>query len=201
MVTKVQHMNEDYLMIFLSRAVSTILMLLYVTYLTFMLKTHTSLFDEDPESVEGEAIAEAFSTALRPISAIGCLAISLTCVAFCTVALLSSIQKSSLKAHTLSLGFILFHSWENLTCYASACWIARNDGLDIMIVVIIGSSMQIMLFAWPCLVVLGWMLDEQMAFNLYVFEAAVIFLGVTVSSDLVSDGKSNYCGGVMCIAL
>lgn len=74
MVTKFQRMNEDYLMIFLSRAVSTILMLLYLTYLTFMLKTHTSLFDEDPESDEEEATAEAFSATLRPISAIGCLA-------------------------------------------------------------------------------------------------------------------------------
>lgn len=70
-----------------------------------------------------------------------------------------------------------------------------------MIVVIIGSSMQSMLITWACLVVLGWMLDEQMAFNLNVFEARVVFLGVTISSGLFSDAKSNYNVDVVCIAL
>lgn len=202
MVGMGQNMVEHNQLLVLSRAISIILILLYVTYLVFTLRTHASLFEEEyPDSDEEEAITKGPSEALGPVSAIAWLAISLTCVTFCTLPLLSSIQLSSWKADTPFLGLILFPFLGNLTDYTSACWVAWKHELDITILVTIGSSMQIMLFTWPFLVLLGWLIDKPMAFNLDAFEAAVIFLSVFIASGLVRHGRSDYFVGAMCIAL
>jgi Ca2+:H+ antiporter len=201
MVGKGQGIDGQAQMVVLSRAVSIILMLLYVTYLFFTLRTHKSLFDEDPDMDEEEEAADADRDALRPVSAICWLAVCLVCVSFCTVALLSSIHRSSLKANTYFLGFIMFPFLGNLTDYVSACRVAWKDELDITIMVTIGSSMQIMVFTWPFLVLLSWFFDQSMTFSLDLFEAAVVFLGVFVSSGLVKNTRSNYYIGTMCIAL
>jgi Ca2+:H+ antiporter len=185
----------------LSRGTSIILIVLYIIYLFFTLRTHSNAFDEDLESDEEDTISHAVNDSLGPIAAIAWLAVSLIGVVTCMKALLSSIERSDLKAYPTLIGLILFPFLGNVTDYVSACVVAYKDQLDITILVTIGSSMQIMLFTWPSLVVLGWIIGQPMNPTLDLFEAAVVFLGVFISSSMVRSGKSNYLIGAMCIAL
>jgi len=185
----------------LSHATAIILMILYVMYLYFTLRTHSNIFDEDPESDEEDTISDAVNVSLGPIAAIAWLAVSLTGVVICMTALLSIIERSDFEANRTFIGLILFPFLGNVTDYVSACVVAAKNQLDITILVTLGSSMQIMLFIWPFLVVLGWIIHEPMIPNLNLFEAAVVFLGVFVSGIMVQSARSNYLIGGMCISL
>lgn len=191
----------DNLMLIISHEIAIILLVLYICYLLFTLKTHNHDFYVDLESDEEDASADTANLSLGPFAAITWLAVSLTCITLCTLALVSSIQGSIWKAHKSFLGFILFPFLGNVTDYLSACVVAWKNNLDITILVTIGSSMQLLLFTLPILVILGWIINEPMTLHLDYFETATVFLGVFVVNGLVQNAKSNYLTGAMCIAL
>lgn len=196
-----EHEVEFDQMITLSHGTSILLMILYIIYLFFMLRTHSDAFDEDLESDEEDASSNAINESLGPITAITLVAVSLTGVVTCTNALLSIIERSNFKVYEMFIGLILFPFLGNVTDFVSACMVAYKNQLDITILVTIGSSMQIMLFTWPFLVALGWMIDQPMVPTLDLFEAEIVFLGVFISSSLVQSARSNYLIGAMCISL
>lgn len=185
----------------LSHGTSIILMILYIIYLFFTLKTHSNAYDENLESDEEDTISNAVNDSLGPIAAIAWLAVSLLGVVVCMIALLSIIESSNFKANRTFIGLILFPFLGNVTDYVSACVVASKNQLDITILVTVGSSMQIMLFTWPFLVIVSWIIDQPMIPNLDLFEAAVVFLGVFVSSSMIQSGRTNYLVGAMCISL
>lgn len=187
--------------LFLSRGIAITLLVLYILYLLFSLKTHKPLFSDEPGSDEEDVSAEAANLSLGPIAAIVWLAVSFTCVTLCTVALVSSIRGSTWKVKKPFLAIILFPFLANVTDYLSACTVALKDEMDIVIRVTIGSSLQLLLFTIPILVILGWIINEPMTLRLDLFESATVFLGVFTVSYVVAAGKSNYLSGAMCIAL
>ena len=189
----------DDLMVILSHGIAIILLNLYILYIVFSLRTHSDFFV--PEEDERNTSAAVADLSLGPVAASIWLIVSLTCVTLCTVALVSSIQGSTWKAKKSFLGFVLFPFLGNLTDYLSASMVALKDELDITILVTIRSSMQLLLFTLPVLVILGWMINEPITFNLDLFETVTVFLGVFVVRYVVADGKSNYLCGAMCIAL
>ncbi len=73
--------------------------------------------------------------------------------------------------------------------------------MDLAIGVAIGSSMQIALFVTPFLVILGWIMGEEMTLRFQSFETVVFFLSVLVVNYLIQDGKSNYLETYVIIAL
>lgn len=189
--------GEDLILI-ISRGNAIILLVLYILYLFFTVRTHSKLFEE-PES--DDTPADSADSPLGPIAATGWLAVSLACVTLCTVALVSSIQASTWNANTTFLGFILFPFLGNFTDYLSALRVAWNDKMDITILVTHGSSMQLLLFTLPILVILGWIINEPLTLRLNSFESGTAFLGVILVSYVVGGGRSNYLSGAMCNAL
>ena len=183
----------------MSHGIAIMLLVLYILYLIFRLKTHAPLHDYETLSVVESTLAPNLS--LRPIAAIIWLAASLTCVVLCAVALVSSIQGSIWKAKKEFLGFVLFPFLGNVTDYVSACRAALKDEMDITIVSTIGSSMQLLLFTLPILVILGWIINEPLTLRLDGFETAMVFLGVYLVDNMVTTGRSNYLNGAMCNSL
>lgn len=194
-------LSDDEIMLVLSHAIAISLLILYILYLFFTLRSHRDYFYEDSESIEQDAVTGVANLSLQPVAATAWLAISLTCITFCTVALVSSIQLSTWKANYLFLGFILCPFLGNVTDYRSACSVALKNDMDVAIYVTIGSSTQLLFFTLPILVILGWIINEPMTLQLDVFESAAVFLGVFVVNGLVSGAKSNYLTGAICIAL
>ena len=190
------------LMLTISHGIAIVLLILYILYLIFSLRTHSDVLV--PEQYETDSSADstnAASLSLGPIAASIWLAVSLTWVTLCTVAVVSSLQVSTWKGKRSFFGFVLFPFLGNLTDYLSACKVALKDNLDITILVTVGSSMQLLLFTLPVLVILGWIIHEPMTLGLQLFETATVFLGVLVVNYVIADGKSSYLCGAMCIAL
>jgi Ca2+:H+ antiporter len=182
----------------LSRGTSVILLILYVMYLFFQLKTHHYLFDEENQQNDDEGDGEHI---LTPWSAGIALVVVTLLVAVCAEYLVDSIDSIVETAHISKtfIGLILLPIVGNAAEHVTACIVAYKGKMDLAIGVAIGSSLQIALFLTPFLVILGWIIGQPMSLHFQGFETVVFFLSVLVVNYLIQDGKSNWLEGAMCI--
>ena len=183
----------------LSHGSAIILLLLYIMYLFFQLKTHADLFDEEaPE--EGE---EETAKILSPWAAAVALVVVTVLVAVCAEYLVDSIDAIVETAHISKtfVGLILLPIVGNAAEHVTAVVVAYKNKMDLAIGVALGSSLQIALFVTPFLVVLGWIMDRDMTLHFETFETVAFFLSFLVVTLLIQDGKSNYLEGGLCIGM
>ncbi|KAF9160251.1 hypothetical protein DFQ26_005724 [Actinomortierella ambigua] len=183
--------NIDYL----SYGTAIVILLVYVVYLIFQLRTHSHLYASEDEPEEEPILPLWMSVTLL-------LAVTVL-VAFLAEYLVGSIEGLSVAwglNHTF-IGLVLLPIVGNAAEHVTAVSVAMKNKMDLAIGVAIGSSMQIALFVTPLLVILGWIMQVpgmNLAFN--TFETAVLFISVLIVNYLIQDGESNYLEGVMLLA-
>ncbi|OTB09519.1 hypothetical protein M426DRAFT_80754 [Hypoxylon sp. CI-4A] len=204
----------------LSRGTAIILLLLYVMYLFFQLRTHHKLFSAEagngqdesqlPIAAEAENLRPAVDdeeseaeTHMSPWSAGAVLIVTTVLVAICADYLVESIDALVERAHISRsfIGLILIPIVGNAAEHVTAVVVAVKNKMDLAMGVAIGSSIQIALFVTPFLVVLGWIMDREMDLHFETFETVSFALAVLVVIYTVQDGKSNYLEGAMLMAL
>lgn len=183
----------------LSHGTSIILLLIYVAYLFFQLKTHADLF-EDSEAQEGDS---AEPELLGPWAAGAALVLVTILVAICAEFLVGSIDAIVEEAHISKtfIGLILIPIVGNAAEHVTAVIVAYKNKMDLAIGVAIGSSLQIAIFVTPFLVILGWCIGQPMTLHFETFETVAFFLASLVVILLIQDGKSNYLEGLLCIGM
>lgn len=190
----------------LSRGTSIVLLIIYVLYLFFQIKTHADYFEqqsqETSEAVENnnnESSGDDAGSTLKPVESVGMLVIVTLLVAFCAEYLVDSIDSIVEKTGMSKtfIGLILLPIVGNAAEHVTAVVVAMKDKMDLAIGVAIGSSMQIALFLTPFLVVLGWIIDQPMSLYFNTFETAVLFVSVFITNYLILDGESNWLEGAM----
>lgn len=187
---------DDHILI-LSHGTAVILLILYIMYLYFQLKSHADFFDAEAQSEDEPEEGQI----LGPVAAGVALVIVTLMVAACAEYLVDSIDAIVETAHISKtfIGLVLLPIVGNAAEHVTAVIVAYKDKMDLAINVAIGSSMQIALFVTPFLVLLGWAMDRPMTLHFQTFETVVFFLSVLVVNYLIQDGKSNYLEGAMCI--
>ena len=179
------------------------MLVLYCLYLLFQLRTHAAYFEGEADADDDEENQEEASEPeiLGPYAAFVCLAIVTVLVAICAEFLVDSIDAivDSLGVSKTFIGLILLPLVSNAAEHVTAVVVAYKNKMDLAISVALGSSLQIALFLTPLLVVIGWIIGQPMTLHFDTFETVVFFLSVIVVNYLVSDGKSNYLEGCMCI--
>lgn len=180
------NVDKDKNILLLSHGTAIILLVLYVLYLLFQLKTHANLFDEE-ESPEGES-EEKEPEILSPLAAGTALVIVTVLVAICAEYLVDSIDEIVETAHISKtfIGLILLPIVGNAAEHVTACVVAYKDKMDLAIGVAIGSSMQIALLVTPFLVILGWIIGQDMTLHFETFETVVFFLSVLITNYLIA---------------
>ena len=183
--TKESDEKEDKILL-LSHGTAIILLILYVMYLVFQLKTHSKLFDEESEDDEDGEQKEA--EILSPPAAVVALIIITVAVAVCAEFLVGSIDDIVETAHISKtfIGLILLPIVGNAAEHVTACVVAWKDKMDLAIGVAIGSSMQIALLVTPSLVILGWIIGQPMTLKFETFETIVFFLSVLITNYLIA---------------
>ncbi len=169
----------------LSHGTAVILLILYVLYLFFQLKTHQDLFDEE-QGAESEEDQE--EPTLTPWAAGAALVVITTGVAVCAEFLVDSID-SIVETASISktfIGLILLPIVGNAAEHVTAVVVSMRDKMDLAIGVAIGSSMQIALLVTPFLVILGWIIGEPMTLRFEAFETVVFFLSVLITNYLIA---------------
>lgn len=187
--------SEDHILI-LSHGTAVILLILYILYLYFQLKSHSDFFDAEAQEEE-----EPEEHILGPVAAAVALLVVTVIVAVCAEYLVDSIDSIVETAHISKtfIGLVLLPIVGNAAEHVTAVVVAYKDKMDLAINVAIGSSMQIALFVTPFMVLLGWIMGQPMTLHFQTFETVVFFLSVLVVNYLIQDGKSNYLEGAMCI--
>ncbi|MCJ1225892.1 hypothetical protein MMC12_002541 [Toensbergia leucococca] len=188
----------------LSHGTAIILLLLYVLYLFFQLKSHADFFDEetaggDSENSEDNHNKTEEAQILSPWAAGVALIVITVAVAVCAEYLVDSIDAIVQTAHISKtfIGLILLPIVGNAAEHVTGVVVAWKNKMDLAIGVAIGSSMQIALLVTPFLVILGWIIGQPMTLHFETFETVVFFLSVLVVNYLIQDGKSNYLEGAM----
>lgn len=192
----------------LSHGTAIILLILYVMYLYFQLRSHAQLFEETngsdmEQSGTAEEEVEEEERLLNPWAATVALVIVTVLVAVCADYLVGSID-SIVQRTGMSktfIGLVLIPIVGNAAEHATAVVVAYKDKMDLAIGVAIGSSLQIALFVTPFLVILGWIMGVEMTLHFQTFETVAFFISGLVVTLLIQDGKSNYLEGGMCLGM
>ena len=157
----------------LSRGTAIILLLLYVLYLWFQLRTHKNLFmPEDPAELEA-ASEEDEGNVMSPWAAAAVLIVVTLMVSFCADYLVDSID-AIVEKHDISknfIGLILIPIVGNAAEHVTACVVAVRNKMDLAMGVAIGSSIQIALLVTPFLVIMGWIIDQPMSLHFETCES------------------------------
>lgn len=190
--------DSEHNILILSHGTAIILLILYILFLFFQLRSHSYLFDEET-AVEEESDAHILS----PVSAGVALTVITVLVAVCAEYLVDSIDDIVKTAHISKtfIGLILLPIVGNAAEHVTACIVAYKNKMDLAIGVAIGSSLQIALFVTPFLVVLGWIIGQPMTLHFQGFETVVFFVSMLVVNYLIQDGRSNYLEGAMSLGM
>lgn len=183
----------------LNSGVALVLLVTYVFSLVFMLKTHPDYFV--PKKPEPEIDDEiAWPTTL----AIVVLAVTSALLMLMSEMLVGVVEET---AHNLALsktfiGVIVVALIGGAPESAAAISMARKNKLDLTMGIAVGSSIQMMLFVTPVLMLSSYYL-APVPMDLVVGNAGivVVFLPVLIFSMIVADGKSNWFNGVQLLSV
>ncbi|KAF8584084.1 calcium/proton exchanger [Ramaria rubella] len=184
-------------LLIISRGTAIMLLIVYVSYLFFQLKTHTHLFqaagDEDEEQ-EPKMGTFAAGTSLLLVTVL---------TSFCADWLVASIEETA-ERYNISkafIGLILIPIVANAAEHTTSIWMAIRGKYELTIGICIGSSIQIALFVVPLLVLVGWVSGHELTLFFAHFETIILFVSVVLVNLLIMDGKSNYMEGLMLVTL
>lgn len=202
--------DNDYKILSLSRGVSVILLVLYILYLVFQLKTHKALFEEQAQeaddgiitSLPNEGLPKAEDDHLTVVGSLSVLVITTVLVSFCADFLVGAIDDivELLGLSKTFIGLIVIPIVGNAAEHATAIIVAMKDKMDLAIGVAVGSSLQIAIFVTPFMVIIGWIIDVPMSLYFSTFETAILFVSVFITNLVILDGESNWLEGAMLLS-
>jgi Ca2+:H+ antiporter len=199
-VRKSQSLDSQNIILTLSRGTAIVLLMLYLVYLVFQLKTHANLFGEERQLIDEN---EDNAQVLRPWAA-GLTILVVTAViavsAFYLVGSINSFVEDTHISKTF-VGFILIPIVGNAAEHVNAVIIAWKNKMELAIAVAIGSCLQTALFVSSFLVLLGSIMDRKMTLSFGLFETVTFFLSAYFVTLLIQDGKSNYLEGALCLGM
>ncbi|KAI8366446.1 calcium/proton exchanger [Choanephora cucurbitarum] len=180
--------------VYLSHGTAIILLIVYVLYLVFQLKTHSSLFEDEADEDEKPNTTLGFSVALL-LAIAGLIAIH----AEYLVGAIEGVVEAWGLNETF-VGLIILPIVGNAAEHVSSITFAMKNKMNLCIGIAVSSSLQIGLLVSPVLVLTGWAIDVPMTFFFEIFETVVLFSSVLVVNYLIGDGKSNWLEGALLLA-
>ncbi|KAJ9172492.1 hypothetical protein P3X46_015722 [Hevea brasiliensis] len=179
----------------LSRASSIVMLVAYVAYIFFQLKTHRQLFEsqEEGEEEEEEKAVIGFWSAFSWL-------VGMTVI----IALLSEYVVGTIEAASDSWGIsvsfisiILLPIVGNAAEHAGSIIFAFKNKLDISLGVALGSATQISMFVVPLCVVVGWIMHVHMDLDFSLLETGSLAFTIIITAFTLQDGTSHYMKGVV----
>ncbi|HEX6226833.1 MAG TPA: calcium/proton exchanger [Chryseolinea sp.] len=185
--------NENMLNIILA----VVLLIAYVLYLFFMIKTHHDFFKSEG-SGHGHNHGERWSRGRALIT----LLIASVLAAFMSEVLVGAAEETGkvLGMSSVFIGVIFLSIVGGAAESLSAISMATKNKMDLSIGIALGSSIQIALFIAPLLVLLSIFVGPgQLNLNFPRPLIIALFLGVILAGMIANDGRSNWYKGVQLI--
>jgi Ca2+:H+ antiporter len=191
-VDKAAIANENSLNLYLA----IVLLIGYVLYLFFMIKTHPDFFKS-----EGEKKEEEHEDRWSLTRALVTLVIASVLAAFMSEVLVGAAEETGkvLGMSSVFIGVIFLAIVGGAAESISAVTMAAKNKMDLSIGIAQGSSIQIALFVAPVLVIISTFLGDQMNLNFPRPLIVAMFLTVILGAMIANDGRSNWYKGVQLI--
>ncbi|MFS7944674.1 putative calcium/proton exchanger, sodium/calcium exchanger membrane region [Helianthus anomalus] len=185
----------------LSRTCCIVMLIAYVAYLFFQLKTHAQPFgsDEDQDDDDGELDKETASIGVW--SAFIWLCVMTIIISVLSEYVVGTIEEAS-KTWGLSVSFmsiIMLPIVGNAAEHAGAVIFAFKNKLDISLGVALGSASQIMMFVVPLCVITAWIMGIQMTLDFGLLESGCLAFSIFITAFTLQDGSSHYLKGVILV--
>lgn len=178
------------------------LLVAYIFYLFFMIKTHPDLFrsvrtkSTENEEEEHKPWSKGF--------AIGTLIVASVVAAFMSEILVGAAEGTGkeLGMSSVFIGIVFVAVIGGAAESISAISMAAKNKVDLTISIALGSSIQIALFIAPLLVLLSFFIGPKPMFlNFTKAETGALFMAVLLATVIAGDGKSNWYKGIQMITL
>lgn len=183
----------------LSYIAAGLLLALYALMLLFSLKTHKYLFEQE-EDAEPESYGSEGTNHKRFLWINAGLLLGSTIVlVFVSEVLVGSLQQAveTLGLTDLFVGVIVIPLFGAAVEYITCGICALKNKVDLAVSVAIGSSLQIVLFVAPLLVLAGWAIEQPMNLAFDTFSVLGVGIAVVMTNSVSTDGRHNWMEGVL----
>jgi Ca2+:H+ antiporter len=195
-----EHLESEFPV--LALGISVVLLLLCGFYLLFQLKTHVELFDSvDPDAEEGDQ--EGMSNLTTGV-ALGIALIAIALYAACIYYLTTSIEPTLRQTRLTPsfVGFVLLPLFKSLPELLMSSIVAtKMSDLDLVLGVTLGSSIHLILFDVPLIVVAGLLAKRPIYLDFDIRQATIVMLLTLVVAQIVSSGRTNFLTGLFLIGM
>lgn len=183
----------------LSEATAFVLILVYVGYLYFTLRTHRDLLSTADEGHGPEQGGPLWSVP----RAVGVLLAATVAVAFMSEFLVGTLEAAtaSLGLTEFFVGLILIPIIGNAAEHAAAVMFALRDRMNLSMTISLGSTVQVALLVAPLLVLAGLIVGQPMNLVVTPLELAAIIGAVVIANSVVRDGETNWLEGLLLLAV
>ena len=184
----------------LSLGVAAVLIVVYASNLLYTLVTHRNVFGPEEQAEHGKDSPGTWSL----WQGLAVLAAATVAVAFEAKLISGALEATS---HTLGLtefflGIMVLPLIGNAAEYFAAVYFARQDRMDLVITIAVGSTIQIALFTAPVLVLVSWLMGTPMDLVFSNPLELVAVAGVTFAVNAIAqDGETNWLEGVLLLAV
>ncbi|KAL7964694.1 Sodium/calcium exchanger domain-containing protein [Trichoderma sp. SZMC 28014] len=206
--------NIDSKILSFSRSTGVAMLLLYIAYLYFQLKTHASLFmsEEDdidhsdylniPETPSAERDQDIGGNE-RVDEDLPSILISGLLIGRCTYSIMESLDgmADTLGITKIFVALILMPMASNAPELTQVVAASRKKKINYAISVIIGSILQISLFVLPVLVIIGWILNIAMDLYFKASQTYILLFAITVVNQVLQDRQYTYLHGTMLLSV
>jgi Ca2+:H+ antiporter len=189
-----------------SRSTACILLIAFLTYVWFQMRSHHGLYDNLFEQDEAKDLDRHLDLAKSKLTLTECfvaLAIGLACVAMHAIFLVEEIprviaQDEGALSETF-MGLILVPLVEKASEHLTAIDEAWDNQMNFALAHVLGSTVQTALLNASLVVIVGWGLDVPMDLNFSTFQVILLILSIIVVGNFIRDQESNYLEGALCI--
>ncbi|KAI9773564.1 MAG: hypothetical protein M1840_006838 [Geoglossum simile] len=188
----------------ISRVTSVCLLIAYLIFVWFQLRTHHSIFDQifqQDELNDADRHKDLAKDKLTLTESIIAIVFALACVSLHAVFLVEQIPYIVKERHVNDpfMGLILVPLVEKAAEHLTALDEAWDNQMNFALSHILGSALQTALLVAPIAVIVGWGLDKPMGLNFEIFMVVVLILSIIVVGNFLKDGKTNYLEGALCV--
>ena len=179
----------------LSVIIAVLMLLIYGMQFVFSFVTHRALYEEGPAGEEAQP-----ETKLSV--AIAVLLASTVCIAVLSEIFVGTIEPmaESVGLSKTFVGIILVPIIGNAAEHSSAVFMAYKNKMNAAVEIALGSSLQIILFVMPVLILLS-LFFTPMSIVFTPFELVAVTASVLIANRVDADGESNWLEGLQLVSV
>jgi Ca2+:H+ antiporter len=190
----------------ISRMTSILLVVSYMMYVYFQMRSHQSIYDaifERDEQQQDDYEEDLVKDKLTFTECVVALIIAIAMVTFTAIRLTESIAFIVEERGIADsfVGLILVPLVEKFAEHLTAIDEAYDNSMNLALSHVLGATIQTALFNAPLVVLIGWCLDIPMDLNFDLFNIVILILSILVVGNFLKDCRSNYLEGFLCVLI